>query len=110
MPPKKKKMPVCEVVFGKLTIPVYEASRGKEIIDGIFLIGTGAEKKREIGRRRKGAGKKAGKKKGRLANKIRRQKKVSKLAEKGMPKAQIARKLGVSPITVSKDLQETKKD
>ncbi len=109
MPPKKR-TPVCEVVFGKLTIPVYEASRGKEIIDGIFLIGAGTEKKRPTVRRRKGEAKKSGRKKGRVANKIRRQRKVSKLAEKGMPKAQIARRLGVSPITVSKDLQETKKD
>jgi len=105
MPPRKK-VPVCEIVFGKLTIPIYEASRGKEIIDGIFLIGAGAEKKREIRRRRKGAGRK----KGRLADKIRRQRKVSKLAEKGMPKAHIAKKLGVSPITVSKDLQDAKKE
>jgi DNA-binding NarL/FixJ family response regulator len=105
MPPRKK-VSVCEIVFGKLTIPVYEASRGKEIIDGIFLIGAGGEKKREIRRRRKGAGRK----KGRLADKIRRQRKVSKLAEKGMPKAHIAKKLGVSPITVSKDLKEAKKE
>ena len=105
MPPRKK-IQVCEIVFGKLRIPIYEASRGKEIIDGIFLIGTGAEKKQEIRRRRKGAGRK----KGRLAIKIKRQRKVSKLAEKGMPKTQIAKKLGVSPITVSKDLKEAKKE
>jgi DNA-binding NarL/FixJ family response regulator len=105
MPPRKK-IPVCEIVFGKLTIPIYEASRGKEIMDGIFLIGTGAEKTREVRRRRKGPDRK----KGRLANRIERQRKVSKLAEKGMPKAHIAKKLGVSPITVSKDLQDAKKE
>ena len=52
----------------------------------------------------------AGGKKGRLANKVKRQRKVSKLAAKGMPKAHIAKKLGVSPITVSKDLQDAKKE
>ena len=103
MPPKKKS-PVCEIVFGNLRIPVYEASRGKEIIDGIFLIGTGTEGKGEVNRRRKGGGRKRGKR----ADKARRAEKAKELAGKGMKKAEIARKLKVTPITVARDLKETK--
>jgi len=37
MPPKNQ--PLCEIIFGQLRIPVSDKERGKQVIEGIFMIG-----------------------------------------------------------------------
>jgi DNA invertase Pin-like site-specific DNA recombinase len=44
------------------------------------------------------------------AGRARRMKKVSRLEEKGNKPSQIAKKVGVSPTTVARDLKEVKKE
>jgi DNA-binding transcriptional regulator YiaG len=65
MPPRRKH-PLCEIIFGQLRIPVSDKERGKQVIEGIFMIGeTGkAETKTrggKRGRRRAKGGKVTGK-------------------------------------------------
>jgi len=38
MPPIRKQ-PLCEIVFGQMRIPVSDQERGKQVIEGIFMIG-----------------------------------------------------------------------
>jgi len=38
MPPRKGQ-PLCEIVFGQMRIPVSDKERGKQAIEGIFMIG-----------------------------------------------------------------------
>jgi DNA-binding transcriptional regulator YiaG len=51
MPPKKQAL--CEIVFGQMRIPVSDKERGKQVIEGIFMIGgTGkAEAGPRVGKR-----------------------------------------------------------
>ncbi len=51
MPPKKQAL--CEIVFGQMRIPVSDKERGKQVIEGIFMIGgTGkAEEGPRVGKR-----------------------------------------------------------
>jgi predicted transposase YdaD len=109
----RKKQPLCEIIFGQLRIPVSDKEQGKKVIDGIFMIGeTGKAEARPRGRRRGGRKVKRVKAaiKGRRAGKARRIKKVVRLKEKGLKPAQIAKKVGVSAMTVARDLKEVKKD
>jgi transcriptional regulator with XRE-family HTH domain len=52
MPPIRKQ-PLCEIIFGQLRIPVSDKERGKQVIEGIFMIGeTGkAEAGPRVGKR-----------------------------------------------------------
>ena len=38
MPPRKGQ-PLCEIIFGQMRIPVSDQERGKQVIEGIFMIG-----------------------------------------------------------------------
>jgi hypothetical protein len=112
MPPRKKQ-PLCEIIFGQLRIPVLDKEQGKKVIEGIFMIGeTGKAEAKPRGRRRGGRKAKRVKAviKGRRAGKAGRMKKVAMLKEKGMKPAQIAKKVGVSAMTVARDLKEVKKE
>ncbi len=112
MPPRKKQ-PICKIIFGQMRIPVSDKEQGKKVIDGIFMIGgTGKAEAKPRGRKRGGRKAKRVKAviKGKRAGKARRIKKVARLKEKGMKPAQIAKKVGVSPMTVARDLKEVKKE
>ena len=54
MPPIKKQ-PLCEIIFGQLRIPVSDKERGKQAIEGNFMIGepAKAEPKPRVGKRGK---------------------------------------------------------
>lgn len=34
-----KKQALCEIVFGQMRIPVYDKEKGKQVIEGVFMIG-----------------------------------------------------------------------
>ena len=52
MPPLRKQA-LCEIVFGEMRIPVSDQERGKQVIEGIFMIGEPgkAEAEPRVGRR-----------------------------------------------------------
>jgi DNA-binding transcriptional regulator YiaG len=52
MPPLRKQA-LCEIVFGKMRIPVSDKERGKQAIEGIFMIGEPAKAEAEprVGKR-----------------------------------------------------------
>jgi transcriptional regulator with XRE-family HTH domain len=47
MPPIKKQ-PLCEIIFGQLRIPVSDKERGKQAIEGIFMIGEPGKAEAEL--------------------------------------------------------------
>ena len=106
----RRKVPLCEIIFGQLRIPVWDQEKGKRVIEGIFMIGESGEGgAKPRGRRR--AGKRAqGKAGAPRPDKTRRIKRIAQLKGKGLTASQIAKKVGVSPMTVSRDLKEMKKE
>jgi transcriptional regulator with XRE-family HTH domain len=53
--PQGKKQLLCEIIFGQLRIPVSDKERGKQVIEGIFMIGEpGKAEIRPRGRKRGG--------------------------------------------------------
>ena len=108
------KTPVCEIIFGQLRIPVWNPEKGKRVIEGIFMIGESGEGKGKVRERRK-QGRKVGKKpqgraRAKRSGKARRIKRIALLKEKGLKASQIAKKVGVSAMTVSRDLKAMKKE
>ncbi len=102
MPPRKR-MPLCEIIFGQMRIPVFEKEKGKKVIEGIFMIGeTGESEAKPRGRKRgrRKAKRAKAKVRGKRAGKAKRIKRVVRLRKKGMKPAEIAKKVGVSPMTV----------
>lgn len=75
--------------------------RGIRKQEPLFHISLVEEKKTVAGKRRG---------KGQALSSEKRKKRVAKLVAKGIPKTQIAKKLGVTPMTVARDLKETKKE
>jgi DNA-binding CsgD family transcriptional regulator len=106
----RRKAPLCEIIFGQLRIPVGDPEKGKRVIEGIFMIGEAGEgEAKPRGRRR--AGKKARRKiRARRSSKTKRIKRIALLKKKGLNASQIAKKVGVSAMTVSRDLKELKKE
>jgi transcriptional regulator with XRE-family HTH domain len=110
MPPKKQAL--CEIVFGEMRIPVSDKERGKQAIEGIFMIGEPA--KAEAGPR---AGKRGGRKAKRVKVVARRRKgravsegkgagfgagQIRSLRKKiGISQEELAALVGVSRATVS---------
>jgi DNA invertase Pin-like site-specific DNA recombinase len=74
------------------------------------MIGKSGEGKGKARRRRKQGRRAKGRAGGRRADKARRIKKIVRLKEKGLKASQIAKKVGVSPMTVARDLKEMKKE
>jgi DNA invertase Pin-like site-specific DNA recombinase len=112
MPPRKKQ-PLCEIIFGQLRIPVFDKEKGMKVIEGIFMIGeTGEAEAKPRGRKRgrRKAKRAKAEPKGKRVGKEKRIKRISKLKEKGMNPAEIAKKVGVSPMTVARDMKEMKKE
>jgi predicted transposase YdaD len=112
MPPRKKQ-PLCEIIFGQLRIPVSDKEKGKRVIEGIFMIGETGEgeakaRGRKRGRRKVRKAKAVVRRK--RAGRAKRIKKIAKMKEKGMKVSQIAKKVGVSPMTVARDMKEAKKE
>jgi DNA-binding CsgD family transcriptional regulator len=104
------KTPLCEIIFGQLRIPVWDQEKGKRVIEGIFMIGeSGKGKAKARGRRKQGRRAKR-RARGRRGDKTRRIKKIARLKGKGLKASQIAKKIGVSPMTVARDLKEMKKE
>jgi DNA-binding CsgD family transcriptional regulator len=109
MAPRRKE-PFCEIIFGQLRIPVWDQEKGKRVIEGIFMIGeSGKGKAKARGRRKQGRRAKR-RARGRRGDKTRRIKKIARLKEKGLKASQIAKKIGVSPMTVARDLKGMKKE
>ena len=52
MPPKKQAL--CEIVFGEMRIPVSDKERGKQVIEGIFMIGEPGKAEAEPRERKRG--------------------------------------------------------
>jgi len=112
MPPKRKQ-PLCEIIFGQLRIPVSDKERGKQVIEGIFLIGEPgkAEPKPRVGKRgrRKARGVKviARRRKRRAASEGKAPgfgaRQIRSLREKiGISQEEMAALVGVDRATVSK--------
>ena len=111
MPPKRKQ-PLCEIIFGQLRIPVSDKERGKQAIEGIFLIGeTGkAETKVRGGKRGKRKTKRvkvtAKRRKGRAASEEKAPsfapRKIRSLRKKiGISQKELAALVGVNRATVN---------
>ncbi len=98
MPPKRKK-PLCEIIFGQLRIPVSDKERGKQVIEGIFMIGeTGKTEAKPRGRKR-------GRRKAKTVKAVVRGKKAGrgkrmKRGAKRQVKKMKPKEIGVSPMTV----------
>ena len=108
----RRKAPLCEIIFGQLRIPVSDQEKGKRVIEGIFMIGESGEGKAKARGERKQAKrtKGRGRAKAKRSDKARRIKKIANLKGKGLKASQIAKKVGVSPMTVARDLKEMKKE
>ena len=106
----RRKAPLCEIIFGQLRIPVGDPEKGKRVIEGIFMIGGAGEGgAKPRGKRR--AGKKAqGRVRAQRSARAGRIKKIARLKEKGLKASQIAKRVGVSAMTVSRDLKAMKKE
>ena len=97
MPPQRKK-PLCEIIFRQMRIPVSDKEKGKQVIEGIFMIG-------EIGKSEaKPRARKRGRRKAKTAKAVvrvkragrgKRMKRGAKRQRKKMPG-----EIGVSPMTV----------
>jgi len=102
MPPRKKE-PICEIIFRGLRLPVSDQERGKQVIEGIFMIGQIGEgeakpRGRKRGRRRAKAAKVGarGKRKGR----VQRVKRAAGRREKSRKPAEAAKKPVINPVSV----------
>jgi len=56
MPPIRKQ-PLCEIIFGQLRIPVSDKERGKQVIEGIFMIGEPGKSREKPRAGKRGRGK-----------------------------------------------------
>lgn len=102
MPPRKK-LPLCEIIFGQMRIPVSEKEKGKKVIEGIFMIGeTGAAESKARGRKRgrRKAKRAKGKVRVKRTGRAKRMKRVAKPQRKRMKRTENAKKPGVTPMTV----------
>jgi len=106
----RRKAPLCEIIFGQLRIPVWDQEKGKRVIEGIFMIGESGEGKAKARGERKQAKRAKGRGRAKTSDKARRIKKIANLKGKGLKASQIAKKVGVSPMTVARDLKEMKKE
>jgi hypothetical protein len=99
----RKKQALCEIVFGQLRIPVSDKEKGKQVIEGIFMIGqTGKAEAKPKGRkrgRRKAKRAKAGVR-GKRVGRAKRIERVAKPKEKRMKPAEMTKKPAVGPMTV----------
>jgi len=98
MPRKMDK--VCEIIFNKLRIPIYDREGAKKALEGIFLLydskALGSEgMEKAVARSRK-------------EEKSRRMKQVARLLDQGLKKAEIIRRVGASPVTIAKDIADIK--
>ncbi len=111
MPPGKKQ-PLCEIVFGQMRIPVSDKERGKQAIEGIFMIGepakgeAGPRMGRRGGRKAKGVKIVARRRKTRPASEGKAAgfgaRKIRSLRKKmGISQGELAVLLGVNRATVS---------
>ena len=89
---------------------VWDAEKGKRVVEGIFMIGESREGKAKARGRRKQGRRAKGRAGAKRADKGRRIKSIARLKEKGLKASQIAKKIGVSPMTVARDLKEMKKE
>jgi DNA invertase Pin-like site-specific DNA recombinase len=105
----RRKAPLCEIIFGELKIPVWDPEKGKRVIEGIFMIGESREGKAKARGERKQAKRAEGRGRAKRSDRARRIKKIANLKGKGLKASQIAKKIGVSPMTVARDLKEMKK-
>ena len=106
----RRKAPLCEIIFGQLRIPVWDQEKGKRVIEGIFMIGESGEGKAKARGERKQAKRAKGRGRAKRSDKARRIKKIANLKGKGLKASQIAKRVGVSPMTVGRDLKEMKKE
>jgi DNA-binding NarL/FixJ family response regulator len=106
----RRKAPLCEIIFGQLRIPVWDQEKGKRVIEGIFMIGESREGKAKARGRRKQGRRAKGRAGAKRSDKARRIKKIANLKGKGLKASQIAKRVGVSPMTVGRDLKEMKKE
>jgi DNA-binding NarL/FixJ family response regulator len=106
----RRKAPRCEIIFGQLRIPVWDQEKGKRVIEGIFMIGESGEGKAKARGERKQAKRAKGRGRAKRSDKARRIKKIANLKGKGLKASQIAKRVGVSAMTVGRDLKEMKKE
>lgn len=106
----RRKVPLCEIIFGQLRIPVWDQEKGKRVIEGIFMIGESGEGKAKARGERKQAKRAKGRGRAKRSAKARRIKKIANLKGKGLKASQIAKRVGVSAMTVARDLKEIKKE
>ncbi len=101
--PRGKNQPMCEIIFAKLRIPVFDKEKGKQVIEGIFMIGETGKSETKAGGRKRGRRKA---KSAKAAVRVKRpgrgkkMKRTGRPKEKGMKPAEIVRKPGVAPVTV----------
>jgi DNA invertase Pin-like site-specific DNA recombinase len=74
------------------------------------MIGESGEGRAKARRERKKAKRAKGRGRAKRSDKARRIKKIANLRGKGLKASQIAKKVGVSPMTVARDLKEMKKE
>ncbi len=96
----KKMDKVCEIIFNKLRIPIYDREGGKKALEGIFLLYD--SKVVDTGKIQKAVPR------SRKEEKVHRMKEVAKLLDQGLKKAEIIRRVGASPVTISKDILDLK--
>jgi hypothetical protein len=102
MPPRKR-LSLCEIIFGQMRIPVFEKEKGKKVIEGIFMIGETGESEAKPRGRKRGRRKVKKAKAGVRAKRAGRAKKIKRVARrkgKRMKAVEIAKKPGVTPMTV----------
>jgi predicted HTH transcriptional regulator len=90
--------PVCEILFGKLRTKVYSFKQGQKALKAIFDLAnisaeeTSTKKGKQVTGQRK-------------AEQEKRRKKVGEFLDHGLKAAEIARRLKVTPVTISRDVE-----